>query len=282
MRKLFKLLPFVVVLFGSFSVPLVCGNKKDGFQQGHECEYCGRSFSRKSNLNTHIRDTCKKSPNAQSRTGYPCEYCGESFSQKGSLNRHILDVCKKSPDAQNRTGYPCEYCGKSSSQRGDLKKHIRDFCKKSPDARNRTGYPCEYCGESFSQKGNLNRHILDVCKKSPSVQNRTGYPCEYCGNSFSDKGYLNLHIRDFCKEKNEGADPQDSVLGKRKRPIRTRPVRIKQERGNSIATTTACINYLLEAAKDSEIRIKQEPVSDEERDLEPQLKRQKLWHENKD
>ena len=181
MRKLFKLLPFVVVLFGSFSVPLVCGNKT-GFQQKkrHKCEYCVKSFSDKKYLNLHIRNFCKKSPNAQNRTG------------------------------------------------------------------------------------------------------RTGYPCEYCGKSFSKTSHLNRHIRDFCKEKNEGADPQDSVLGKRKRPIRARPVRIKQERGNSIATTTACINYLLEAAKDSEIRIKQEPVSDEERDLEPQLKRQKLWHENKD
>jgi len=95
MKKMFKILFFIVVLFGSFSVPLVCGKKKKRFGQRYECEYCEKSFSHKGDLNRHIRDACKKSPNASSRKGYPCESCGKGFSAKRSLDRHIRDVCMK-------------------------------------------------------------------------------------------------------------------------------------------------------------------------------------------
>ena len=52
-------------------------NRKD-----YICEYCGRSFGKKSNLHTHIKIVHKK------QKDHRCEICNKTFGTKRDLKRN--------------------------------------------------------------------------------------------------------------------------------------------------------------------------------------------------
>ena len=64
------------------------------------CQYCNKTFSSSSNLNTHIK-TNKKCIELRSTTetnikieNYPCNFCNKNFSTKQNLTTH-LNICTK-------------------------------------------------------------------------------------------------------------------------------------------------------------------------------------------
>jgi hypothetical protein len=64
------------------------------------CQYCNKTFSSSSNLNTHIK-TSKKCIELRSTNEtnikteiYPCEFCNKNFSTKQNLLTH-LNICKQ-------------------------------------------------------------------------------------------------------------------------------------------------------------------------------------------
>ena len=78
----------------------------------HVCDECGRTFSKKSVLATHISTV-----HAGERP-HVCDECGKAFGEKGHLATHISTV-----HAGERP-HVCDECGKAFGEKGHLKKHI--------------------------------------------------------------------------------------------------------------------------------------------------------------
>lgn len=52
-------------------------------QTPHQCEVCGKKYTRKEHLANHMRSHTNDTP-------FRCEICGKSFSRKEHFTNHIL------------------------------------------------------------------------------------------------------------------------------------------------------------------------------------------------
>lgn len=189
----------------------------------HQCEVCGRAFSRSNTLITHNRIHTGDRP-------FPCDVCGRAFRQLGNLTRHKLThdavkphacpICKKcfsrtsnlNTHIRTHTNYKpfvCEFCGKGFYQKVDMKIHRYTHTGEKPHKCSKCGrgfkqlthlkyhmrthsavrlYKCEHCGKGFNQKGNLQAHIYGHTGNRP-------YRCDICGKGFTLTSTLNTHKR---------------------------------------------------------------------------------------
>ena len=148
--------------------PLVVQTNKKVFS----CEYCGKGFSVKCNLKSHIltvHDGVAK---------FKCDKCDYNATQKISLVRHQKSM-------HGGSVYPCSYCQEAGITKNfkwevDLKRHIES-------RHSNTKFMCDICQNEFNTKRYLNNH------KRLVHQGRV-FRCDKCDVTVTTKASLQMHI----------------------------------------------------------------------------------------
>ncbi|KAK3857801.1 hypothetical protein Pcinc_035968 [Petrolisthes cinctipes] len=180
-----------------------------------KCEECGKTFSRKANLEIH------QIVHTKSLTGertYTCRYCSATFTERRALMIHKNKcfehgyVTVKKAGQNNERRYKCIYCGDTFKHSNSLHDHIPthtnirpfkcDVCDKTflrkyhlqthqlVHTRDRN-FPCKLCGKAFAQKSSLSTHLYKVHNETVEFE------CENCGKIFLSKSSLQSHIKLF-------------------------------------------------------------------------------------
>uniref|UniRef100_A0A8D8Y2R9 Zinc finger protein 408 n=3 Tax=Cacopsylla melanoneura TaxID=428564 RepID=A0A8D8Y2R9_9HEMI len=86
----------------------------------HVCPHCGKKFTRKAELQLHIKGIHMKH---QLEKTYICEYCHKEFTFYNYLRRHMRVHTNEKP-------YKCKYCGVGFNHNVSLKNHMNSACPK--------------------------------------------------------------------------------------------------------------------------------------------------------
>ena len=179
---------------------------KKGARKKHECDICGKMFTRNNTLIAHNRIHSGLRP-------YSCDQCGRAFRQQGNLNRHKLTHT-------TIKNHICSYCNKPFSRASNLQTHLRIHTNYRP-------FTCDFCDKGFYQKMDMKIHRYTHTGEKPHVCTKCGkgfkqlthlkyhlrihsdvrmYKCEYCGKGFNQKGNLQAHIRGHTGERPHKCD----------------------------------------------------------------------------
>ncbi|XP_063047112.1 zinc finger protein 182-like [Engraulis encrasicolus] len=131
-----------------------------------ECEYCGRTFSRKDSFTVHMYIHTGKNP-------YSCSVCQKTFSRADSLTVHMRYHTGERP-------FKCDECGKGFVTMGYLREHEFTHTGTKP-------YACKHCDKSFAHSNDLVRHTRHHTGDRP-------YPCPKCDMAFRRLETRQKHI----------------------------------------------------------------------------------------
>ena len=103
----------------------------------HKCTLCPSGFSRRKDLDSHIRSHKNIRP-------FTCNECGKAFIHKNNLSNHT----KQHSGSKE---HKCTHCEKSFYRKYNLVNHLRVHTGETP-------FVCPICNKRFSQRSNYNVH----------------------------------------------------------------------------------------------------------------------------
>ncbi|XP_072529441.1 uncharacterized protein [Salminus brasiliensis] len=149
-------------------------NSEEGTQgKNFPCSLCGKSFSRTSSLNIHLKTH-------STERAHNCNVCGKAFSRADLLRNHKRTHTGERP-------FTCNLCGKSYAHQGQLRIHKRVHTGEKP-------YCCPHCGKRFKEHNQLKVHLRTHTGERP-------YTCNVCAKTFTNAGNLRIHLRIHTGEK---------------------------------------------------------------------------------
>lgn len=203
---------------------------KKRIRQFFTCEFCKRTFDRKSRFTNHMFTHTSHEPHKcsvcpkrfksikylqkhmevhdLSDTSHSCNLCDYKTRRKAYLKSHYI---RRHTQQYN---YTCEHCEKPFKLRADYTCHIKtheegifmcDICGKT--FPNRTSlyfhmrrshhatvkdFKCEICHKKFVNQTNLNNHIQLHDNK---------YICDHCGMEFGNRNNLAKHLHTHSNDK---------------------------------------------------------------------------------
>lgn len=102
-------------------------------KQSCQCEICGKTFRRMSQLKPHLKDHYDK------ERKYECETCGRTFVRPNELRKHRMRHNGEKP-------HVCDKCGTAFLDSHALKRHINTHTDNKP-------FQCKVCKKKFQGQG---------------------------------------------------------------------------------------------------------------------------------
>ncbi|XP_044592755.1 zinc finger protein 28 homolog [Cotesia glomerata] len=214
----------------------------NNFQENlHSCEVCGRRFSVKMNLESHM------SVHENNQLQF-CNFCGASFPLKSDLLNHLkthasyseLEDRNNNPECDKKTTLKsrekskviknCPECN-NSFEESKFQDHICVLNISSGEKSDSelSEYNCEKCNKDFKNKTRLARHLLSHRKKMScnicslkftnqhdlinhySLHKKTSngekiFECKECGKIFASRSSQQIHARVHSGERPYGCN----------------------------------------------------------------------------
>lgn len=186
----------------------------------HICEFCGKSFARKSTLEGHMathlmeKNYSEAEDDSDADADFSCDYKGNTPIEQPK------ELCL--PKLKIRRSFTCEICLKFCVSKKSLEKHLISHqnltpepaveeAQKSEDKKKVEGkkiYVCRICNETFPIKEEYKKHklshspkILDGSKHEE--KEKKTYTCKVCSKVFHKKKHLKKHFKAHSLKANE-------------------------------------------------------------------------------
>ncbi|KAL4484798.1 hypothetical protein ABPG74_019975 [Tetrahymena malaccensis] len=135
------------------------------------CEQCQRTFSKKSKLSRHVRESHLNIKN------FTCTQCNKTFKRNSHLKRHMI-----SHSAEPKP-FKCSQCTMQFACKHHLERHIKTLHAED------FPFQCELCHLRFPKRACLYKHLTFIHNlKKP-------YKCGECDKDFFKNGQLIRHLK---------------------------------------------------------------------------------------
>ncbi|XP_064098420.1 myoneurin-like [Macrobrachium nipponense] len=170
-----------------------------------KCPTCGKTFSRQSQLKSHLmshsearpfmctkcnmkfkyrRNLVEHSSIHDDPPSFICSVCGLTFKQRSNLLKH-----ERTHQKVNRISLQCNVCHKRYSQSAHLKTHMKNM------HGDNQGYVCDQCNAVLQSRSSLRRHVATVHASSSK------FLCPHCNKGFNNSQNYQGHIRSHTGER---------------------------------------------------------------------------------
>ena len=137
----------------------------------HKCQQCDKDYSRKMDLNIHIKTIHEKIKPER----IPCTLCTH-IGAKNNMKRHMASV-------HQGVRHKCDTCDKEFTQKKTLEYHVENV-------HQGVKHKCDICNSQYTHKATLREHKKLHLKKDLPTLN-----CDSCSYKTVSKAYLRSHRR---------------------------------------------------------------------------------------